>query len=261
MALYDIAAKAAGLPLFLFWGGEKRTMETDLTIGICNPDEAGDKAQVVREMGFRKIKVKLGLDFKADYKRLANIRKAVGNEPIIRIDANQGWDRIAAVKNLTAFDEFKIELCEQPCRAHDVKGMRYVNLHTKIPIMADESLFSIFDALNLIENDAAPYFNVKFTKSGGIHNTQQIIDVAKAGAIPCMIGCMSESKLGITAAAHFALANKTIQFFDLDSFFEHAENPITGGVQVENGFIEVPDSPGIGAEPDPAYIKRLEEIK
>jgi len=261
MALYDIGAQVAGLPLYAFLGGEKREIETDLTMGIGNPDEAGDKALAIRSMGFRIIKVKLGLSVEEDRKRLANIRKAVGPEPILRIDANQGWDRVAAMKNLTAFEEFDIEFCEQPCRAHDLQGMRYVSQHTPIPVMADESLFSAQDALEIVQRDAAPYFNVKLSKSGGIHNAQKIAHVAGAGYRPCMMGCMSESRLGITAAAHFALANEIVRFFDLDSFIEHAEDPILGGVEIRQGILTVPDDPGIGARPDPAWKGKLEEVK
>ncbi len=261
MALYDIASQVAGLPLYAFLGGEKREIETDLTIGIGNPDEAGDRALAIRSMGFRIIKVKLGLSFADDRRRLAGIRKAVGPEPILRVDANQGWDRVSAVTNLAAFEEFDIEFCEQPCRAHDLQGLRYVSQRAAIPVMADESLFSAQDALDIIQQDAAPYFNVKLSKSGGIHNAQQIAHVAAAGHRPCMMGCMSESRLGITAAAHFALANEIIRFFDLDSFLEHAENPILGGVEIKQSLLTFPDAPGIGARPDPAWTGRLEEVR
>ena len=261
MALYDIAAKVAGLPLYLFLGGKKRKIETDLTIGIGDPENAGQKALAVIEMGFRIIKVKLGLNDDEDYRRLKNIRETVGDKPTIRIDANQGWDRIMAVKNLNAFTDFRIEFCEQPCRAYDLQGLNYISHHARIPVMADESLFSIYDALNLIREDAVPYFNIKFSKSGGLCNAIKIAHIAEAGARPCMIGCMSESRLGLTAAAHFAMTSDIFQFFDLDSCFEHAENPVIGGMDVKNGIIHLPEEPGIGAFPDPDYLKKLEKVK
>jgi L-alanine-DL-glutamate epimerase-like enolase superfamily enzyme len=187
MALVDIAAKVSGLPLYAFLGGQRRTLETDLTMGIGNPDEAGEKALSIRTMGFCMIS-EAGLKCEDDVKRLENIRKAVGPEPILRIDANQGWDRVNALKNLNAFAEFNIEFCEQPCRAHDLQGMRHVSEHTMIPVMADESVFSVQDALNVIQQDAAPYFNLKVSKSGGMRNTQKL---AQWAGYRCMIGCMS----------------------------------------------------------------------
>jgi len=260
MALFDIAAKVCGVPLYVFLGGQKREIETDLTMGIGNPDEAGDKALSIRSKGFRLLKVKIGLNFQDDCKRLKNIRQAIGPEPIVRIDANQGWDRTSAIKNLNSFTEFNIEFCEQPCRADDLQGMRYVSQHAAIPIMADESLFSATDALNIIQQDAAPYFNIKLCKAGGIRDAEKIAYIAEAGHRPCMIGCMSESRLGITAAAHFSCANSILRFFDLDSFLEHAEDPILGGVEIKDGMLTIPDAPGIGASPDPEYIRKLDEV-
>lgn len=260
MALFDIAAQACGLPLYAYLGGEKREMETDLTLGIGDPAQAGEKALAIQAMGFRIIKVKLGSSEKDDYQRLANIRRAVGPQTVLRIDANQGWDRITATRSLKIFEELGIEFCEQPCRVLDLQGMRYVHQHAAIPVMADESVFSAGDALEIIQQDAAAYFNIKLSKSGGIHRAQQIAQVAEAGFRPCMIGCMSESRLGITAAAHLACAHPIIRFFDLDSCLEHTENHMLGGIEYQGGFISLPDAPGIGARPDPDYLRTLEEV-
>jgi L-alanine-DL-glutamate epimerase-like enolase superfamily enzyme len=261
MALFDIASQACGMPLYAYLGGEKREMETDLTLGIGDPAQAGEKALAVQAMGFRIIKVKLGVSFQDDCRRLANIRRAVGPQTVLRIDANQGWDRMAAIRSLRVFEELEIEFCEQPCRARDLAGMRYIHQHTTIPVMADESVFTATDALEIVQQDAAAYFNIKLSKSGGIHHAQQIADVAKAAFRPCMIGCMSESRLGITAAAHFACAHPIIGFFDLDSCLEHTEDHILGGVDYHGGSISLPDAPGIGARPDPDYLRTLEEAK
>jgi L-alanine-DL-glutamate epimerase-like enolase superfamily enzyme len=260
MALHDIAAQAAGLPLYRFLGGKKRPMETDLTIYIGDPAAAGDRALQVLEKGFRIIKTKVGVSVREDVRRLAAIRAAVGDGPAIRIDANQGWGRMEAVECLRAMAELRIEFCEQPVRAHDVAGMRFVTDRSPIPPMADESIFSPADALRLIEAGAAPYFNIKLSKSGGIHDALSIARLAEAGGIRCMVGCMLESRLGIAAAAHFALATEAIAFYDLDSFFEHAESPVPGGVEIRDGMIDLSEEPGLGARPDPDFLKRLTRV-
>jgi L-alanine-DL-glutamate epimerase-like enolase superfamily enzyme len=260
MALYDIAAQAAGMPLYVFLGGERRPMETDMTIGIGEPAEAGERAAAIVADGFGIVKVKIGLDFADDRMRLANVRAAIGGKPIVRIDANQGWDRTQAIRNLRALEEFDIELCEQPCAGHDIRGLREISRSAGIPVMADESVFDVHDLLEIVRQDAAAYVNVKLSKSGGIYNAARIAAVAEAAGILCMIGCMSETKLGITAAAHFALSQPSIRFFDLDSHLEHAQDPIIGGVTTEKGMIDVPDTPGIGAHPDPAFVAGLQEI-
>lgn len=261
IALYDIASKVAGLPLYAFLGGEKRKMETGMTIGICNPNEAGEKALAIKNRGFRIIKVKLGLNSEDDYLRLKNIREAVGKDVVLRIDANQGWDRMTAKNNLDAYTDFDIEFCEQPCRVNDVNGMKFVNNNTNIPIMADESIFSVYNALNLINNDVVPYFNIKLSKSGGIHNAIKIARIAEAGVIPSMVGCMSETRLALSAAVHFGLVSPILKFYDLDSHLEHSIDPIEGGMYIKDGVIEIPDEPGIGAVPEKTFFNKLQEIK
>jgi len=260
MALFDLAAQACGQPLYSYLGGRRRPMETDLTIGIGDPDRAGDKALACLAEGFRMVKVKLGLDARADLRRLENIRRAVGPDPVLRIDANQGWDRTRAIRSLRAFEPLDIQFCEQPVRADDLQGMAYVTRTAAIPVMADEAVFSAADALAISALDAAGYFNIKLSKSGGLHQARKIAHVAEAGHRPCMMGCMSESRLGITAAAHFASAHPVIEFFDLDSWWEHAANPVVGGVLYQGGVMTLPEAPGLGAWPDPDYVRTLERL-
>ncbi len=260
MALYDIASKVAGLPLYRFLGGRLRPMETDLTIGICDPKDVGAKAKAVLSKGFRNIKVKLGTTFEEDDLRLKNIREAVGPNIALRIDANQAWDRAAAIKSLRAFEDYDIDFCEQPLRGHDVIGLREVGNSVFITLMADEALHSPTDALRLTSEDAVPYFNIKLAKSGGIYSALQIADIAEAGGRKCMVGCMLESRLGLSASAHFACACESVHFYDLDSCYEHAEDPIEGGICINEGMIALTNTPGIGAAPSADALKRMTKV-
>jgi L-alanine-DL-glutamate epimerase-like enolase superfamily enzyme len=257
MAFFDIAAQAAGMPLFRLLGGTPRTMETDLTIGICPPERATSRALEALEMGFRILKVKLGTTLEEDRERLKAIREAAGTQTVIRIDANQGWDRTTAKRALNEFAIYEVQFCEQPLQAHDIAGLRMLRESALIPVMADEALFSPSDALRLVNEDAAQYFNIKLSKSGGIHNALRISTIAEAGGVASMVGCMLESRLGLTAAAHFACAAHSVQFFDLDTFAEQAEDPIDGGMRVTNGMISLPESPGLGAAPSGELLNRL----
>jgi L-alanine-DL-glutamate epimerase-like enolase superfamily enzyme len=260
MALYDVASRYARMPLYRFLGGENRALETDITIYIGDPKEAGAQAEKIVRAGFRVIKVKLGSDRAGDIERVQAIRHAIGDTPRLRIDANQAWDRITALRMLGALEKHSIEFCEQPCPAADHRTLRFLSEHASIPIMADESLFSPEDALALDREDAVAYFNIKLSKSGGIRQAQRIASIAEAGGRRCMMGCMSESRLGITAAAHFALANPAIEFCDLDSFYEHREDPIQGGVVVQDGNLIVPEEPGIGAVPDESLLEKARAL-
>ncbi len=254
MALYDVASRTASLPLYRFLGGENRPLETDVTIYLGDPADAAAKARDLVREGFRVLKVKLGADPDTDRKKIEAIRKAVGEGTRLRVDANQAWDRVTALQVLRSLEKYSIEFCEQPCVASDHRTLAYLSDHSPIPIMADESLFSPQDALTLDRMDAVPYFNIKLSKSGGIEQARRIAAIAGAGGRRCMVGSMCESRLGITAAAHFALSSPVVAFCDLDTFCEQTEDPIRGGVAVRDGCLIVPDEPGIGAVPDESFL-------
>ena len=258
MALYDIAAKAARMPLYQFLGGEKRTLVTDETIYINTPERMVEDALRIQAKGAEAIKVKLGTNLRDDIARVAAIRKAIGDTIPIRTDANQGWDVVTATGVLRAIGDWNVQYCEQPIKKHDIVGLRQIRQKTTIPIMADESLFDATDAIRLVREEAVDYFNIKLSKSGGVFEALKINAIGEAAGIPCMIGCMSESRLALTANAHFASARQNVRFYDLDACFEHADDPVYGGITYTGYQIELPETPGIGAEVDSAFLARSE---
>jgi L-Ala-D/L-Glu epimerase len=259
MALYDAAAKYAGMPLYRFLGGSRRSLITDETIYLGSPAVMAEDARAIKARGAEAIKVKLGKQPEEDIQRIRAIREAIGEGLPLRVDANQGWDVVSAIRVLKALAPYQVEYCEQPVKHWDVEGLARVRAQSPIPICADESLFTHVDALRLIRAQAVDYFNIKLSKSGGIHTALKINALAEAAGIPCMIGCMSESRLGITANAHLAAARPNIIFYDLDSPFEHALDPVRGGVTYTNHYtIDLPDIPGHGADMDAAYLKGME---
>ncbi|TDB65368.1 dipeptide epimerase [Arundinibacter roseus] len=261
MALYDAAAKIANLPLYAFLGGTKRVITTDETVYIGSPEVMAEDAKAIQARGAEAIKVKLGKDPLEDIQRIQAIRAAIGPGLPLRIDANQGWNYVSAVQVLRAIEPYQVEYCEQPVKAWDYENLARVRANSPIPICADESLFTHVDALKLVRAQAVDYFNIKLSKSGGIHSALKIIAIAEAAGIPCMIGCMSESRLGITANTHLASARPTIVFYDLDSPFEHAVDPIPGGAVYEQHYqLHLPDAPGHGADIDADFLKTQECI-
>lgn len=261
MALYDILGKAADLPLYAVLGGGKRSFWTDNTIGIAEPDYMAKKALDYKNQGFQAIKVKLGTTIDQDVERIKKIREAIGDELPIRIDANQGWDYKMAVNILQALESMGIEYCEQPVAHWDYENMQRIRQNTSIAIMADESLFDHHDAFKLASRGCCDYFNIKLAKSGGIHNALKINSIAEATGIRCMVGCMMETRLGLTAAAHLVSSRQNIQYADLDGHFALKEDPIIGGAQYNIGEINLPDSPGHGADIDPDFQKRCERVR
>jgi L-alanine-DL-glutamate epimerase-like enolase superfamily enzyme len=185
---------------------------------------------------------------------------AIGDELPIRIDANQGWDYKTAVSTLRALEPFGIEYCEQPIAHWDYENLRRIRQNTSIAIMADESLFDHHDAFKLASMGCCDYFNIKLAKSGGIHTGLKINAIAESVGIHCMVGCMTETRLGLSAAAHLVSSRPNIKYADLDGHLFLKSDPVIGGAKYNVGEINLPDTPGHGADIDPDFLKRCECI-
>jgi L-alanine-DL-glutamate epimerase-like enolase superfamily enzyme len=262
MALYDIAAKHAGLPLYQFLGGERRIVESDITIGIASPAEMAIKAKEFERSGAKILKVKLGKDATVDVERVKKIREMIGEDLNIRIDANQGWSFDDAVHALQAMGEYDIEFCEQPMRTWYDDLLPELMRQSPVKIMADESVYNHHDARKHIKSGSCDYINIKLAKSGGIYEAKQIHDLAAENGIACMMGGMLESRIALSAKLHFVYASPNIRFYDMDTcMLGHLEDPCRGGVAF-NGFrLNIGDEAGIGADADEAFLKTCEYFK
>jgi o-succinylbenzoate synthase len=262
MALYDLAAKAANVPLYRYLGAtSKKELETDLTIGIDTPENMAAKAIDFVKRGVRIIKIKLGRNAKEDVERVRRIREAAGPAVGLRIDANQGWSYEDALYALTNMGSFNIQFCEQPMRHWDDDKLPALVKQSPIKIMADESVFDHHDAKRIIAAGACDYVNIKFAKSGGIREAQKIHADCKENNIPCMMGGMLESRVALTAFAHFALSHDNVVFYDMDTcMLGHKTDPVIAGVQYKGFLLKVPEAPGIGADADEAFLQTLEKV-
>ncbi len=261
MALYDIAAKNAGLPLYKFLGGEKRVVESDITIGIATPEVMAKKGLAFKASGANILKVKLGKDAREDVGRIKHIRETVGNDMKIRVDANQGWSFDDAVNALQALGNYDVEFCEQPMRTwYDDRLPELMKL-SPVKIMADESVYHHHDARKQIESGACHYINIKLAKSGGMYEAKQIHDVAAAAGIACMMGGMLESRIALSAKLHFVYASPNIKFYDMDTcMLGHLQDPCVGGVTYDDYKLNINDQPGIGADADEEFLKKCEKF-
>jgi L-alanine-DL-glutamate epimerase-like enolase superfamily enzyme len=262
MALLDLAAKAAGLPLYRFLGGTRKTIESDITVGIGEPEEMAAKAARFVAQGARAVKIKVGKGREGDIERVRRIREAVGPDIALRIDANQGWDFDTAAACLRAMGSMGIQFCEQPLHHREDALLPALREASPVPLMADESVFDRHDALRLIEAGGIDSINVKLAKSGGILEARRIADAAQAHGIPCMLGGMLESRLGLTAKVHLAMAHGNFAYFDLDTcLLGQLEDPVIGGARYEGFRLEVPEEPGIAADIHPEFLAKCEGIE
>ncbi|AYL94774.1 dipeptide epimerase [Mucilaginibacter celer] len=261
IALFDIAAKNAGLPLYQFLGGEKRPVESDITIGIAGHHTMALKALDFQASGANILKVKLGKNAAEDVERIKQIREAVGPAMRIRVDANQGWTFNEAVFALQGIGQYDIEFCEQPIRTwYDDRLPELMQL-SPVKIMGDESVYNHHDARKQINSGSCHYINIKMAKSGGIYEAKKIHDVAASKGIPCMMGGMLESRIALSAKLHFVYASPNIVFYDMDTCkLGHLIDPCVGGARYEGYNLDIDDAPGIGADADEGFLAGCERF-
>ncbi len=255
MAIYDLYAKRLGLPLYKVLGGRSNTVETDITISVDTTSKmVSDSLKAVKD-GFNILKVKVGKEGLKDVERIAKIREAVGPEIQIRVDANQGWNAKDAVRIITALEDLNldIDLVEQPVPAHDLLGMKYVTERVYTPILADESVFTAEDAITIIQERAADLINIKLMKTGGIYQALKICSIAEIYGVECMMGCMLESKIAVSAGAHLAGAKGIITRADLDGPGLCSIDPYEGGPEYNAGTILLNETPGLGITHVPGF--------
>ena len=248
MALWDLYGQLYKIPVYKMLGGARKHIITDITISVNSPEEMARDAVDAINRGYDCLKVKVGADPTLDVARLSAVREAVGNDVCIRIDANQAWQPKEAVRILNQMQEkgLAIEFVEQPVKAHDLEGLKYVTDHSYVPVLADESVFGPEDALKIMQMRAADLVNIKLMKCGGLYNALKIVSAAEVYGVECMIGCMLEAKISVNAAVELACAKKIITKIDLDGPVLCSEDPIIGGAVFEEQKITVSDAPGLG---------------
>lgn len=250
IALYDLYGQLYKAPLYKLLGGFRKEITTDITISVNEPEEMVKDSIDAIKRGYKTLKIKVGKDYKKDLERMKAIRQAIGYDIDLRIDANQGWKPKEAVKVLREMEDagLNIEFVEQPVIAHDIDGLKFVTDNVSMPVLADESIFSPMDALNVLQRRAADLINIKLMKTGGIYNALKICSLAEIYGAQCMVGCMLEAKVSVTAAVHLACAKSIITKIDLDGPVLCSEDPINGGAVFNESKITLTDKPGLGIE-------------
>ena len=262
MALYDISAQMAGVPLYQFLGGQNnKEMQIDYTVSLTNPEKMAADAKRIVDNGFEIVKVKLGHSKEQDVESVKRIRETIGPKIPIRLDANQGWKSEEALDILKALTPYKIQHCEEPIPRWDYMALPKIRRFSPIPIMADETCCDHIDAKRLIDLFACDLINIKLSKSGGIFKALKIVEFAKAAKMEIQVGGFLETRLGFTAAAHFALSSRNIVYYDFDTPLMMEEDPVEGGILYgEKGKITITETPGLGASINADFLKGLKKV-
>ena len=237
-ALHDLAAKRLGVPLYRMWGLDPRTapLSSD-TIAIAGNDELRRRVEEAHE--YPVLKVKLGTDRDAEIVRVV---RAAAPDKRLRVDANAAWTAKHALRMIELLRDLDVEFVEQPLPPHDLEGLRFVRERSLLPIVADESCLVAADVARLA--GVVDGINIKLAKCGGLREALRMIATARAHGMLVMAGCMIESSLGITAAAHLA---PLLDYADLDGAALLADDPFVGAT-IERGKIQLPTGAGLGAK-------------
>ncbi|THH41433.1 mandelate racemase/muconate lactonizing enzyme family protein [Neolewinella litorea] len=244
-ALYDLVAKAAGVPLYQFLGGYRNRIATSITIGILPVAETMVKAKEFVSQGFGIIKIKGGLDVEEDIARVRRVRKEFPDIKL-RFDGNQGYTLDQALHFISAAQLVGVDILEQPTSIKEEAVMGTLTRDSPIAVMADESLKTLADAFRLTQHELTDMINIKLQKVGGIWPALHINSVAKSAANDVMVGCLDECGLGIAAGLHFALSRPNIAYADLDGHLDFKVDPFSQLFQLDRGVLIPNGRPGLG---------------
>lgn len=248
VALHDLVANRLGIPLVRLLGGTSLRVPTDVTLSAGEGEQLAAVAAKRAREGFSVLKIKVGVDAAADVARVRAVRAAVGPDMTLRLDANQGWSPRQAVRIISEMeaDGLDVELVEQPVPAQDLDGLAWVRDRVATPILADESVFSPRDLVEVIRRRAADMVNVKLAKCGGLGPARTLLSLAEECGIGTIVGSMMEGPVGVAAAASLVAAMGTTATSDLDAAWWLASSPVRGGITYEGAVVRLSDAPGLG---------------
>lgn len=234
-ALHDMVGKRLGIPVWKLWGLDpKQAPKSTFTIGLDTVEKM--QAKVKEAEQYPILKIKLGTD--RDIAILQGLREVTKKE--LRVDANCGWTVKQAVQMLPVLEEFGVTVLEQPLDPRDLDGLEVIRRQSTLPVIADESCLVASDVAKLAGK--VDGINIKLAKCGSLREALRMIHAARAHGMMVMVGCMIESSLAITAAAH---VTPLVDIVDLDGAALLAEDPFVGAT-IANGQVSLPEGPGLG---------------
>jgi L-alanine-DL-glutamate epimerase-like enolase superfamily enzyme len=252
MALWDLQGQAEGRPLYELLGGACRPLVLPIRFSLAAGTPEGTAARAaarVRE-GFRTIKVKVGTDPAADVARVRAVREAIGPEIALTVDANGGWSADEAIRALREMAPLDLRLVEQPTPRDDLDGMARVRRAVGVPVMADESVFTLADAREVLRREAADVLSIYPGKNGGILRCRQIAEMAAEKGVPCTLGSNLELDVATAAMCHLAVATPNIQAErfpgDLLGPLYYDEHVTQPAIRYSGGTVHCPEGPGLG---------------
>jgi L-alanine-DL-glutamate epimerase-like enolase superfamily enzyme len=261
MALWDVVGKAHGVPLYRLLGGPARPrIRTKFSVAAAEPDLAAGIATWACEQGFTAMKVKVGTGLTADIARVSAVRAAIGADVRLGVDGNGGWSRADAAAAVAPLAAESVAFIEQPVARHDLAGLADVRRRAACPVVADESVGTPADALDVVTAGAADVLSIYVGMAGGIAAAQRAAAIAVAAGLGWTIGSNLELGPALAAHIHFAMATPgladAIVPCDIISTFYYTDDILAEPLPIRAGWAEPPPGPGLGVEVDEEKLER-----
>ncbi len=261
MALWDLAGKVAGLPLYRLWGGAQRdAVPTKFSVSGRPPERAAEIAAWAVSRGYTAMKVKVGGDLATDLARVAAVRAAIGPDVRLGVDANGGWSPWVALEAVRRLQEYDVFFVEQPVAPDDVAQLASVRRHSPVPILADESVNTVFDAMAVARAGAADAFSIYVGSGGGLSTARHVGQLAYAAGLACTVGSNLEMGVASAAMIHLGmvLPRGSPETFPCDilSWLFYEDMLLTEPLDVTATRAVPPSGPGLGVELDPERVAR-----
>ncbi|HXX01100.1 MAG TPA: enolase C-terminal domain-like protein [Candidatus Acidoferrales bacterium] len=248
IALHDLRGKITGLPSWRLLGGSGTSMRVTHILTMGGPSEAADEAcEAVGQYGITSFKIKVGSDIRGDVARVAAVRRAVGEDASIYVDANHGWSAEHAIRALTAMADYNVDVVEEPSPAEDRIGRQRLALQVPIPIMADESAPTLGDAARELILGSARALSIKTTRTG-FTESARLVALASALGARTLIGAQADSMIGAAAGLAFGSAYPRLSCEpgELDYYTVLTDQLVAEPLEVTAGHLNVSQLPGIG---------------
>ncbi|MBW1960329.1 MAG: hypothetical protein JRJ04_02640 [Deltaproteobacteria bacterium] len=260
MALHDLTAKELGIPVYRLLGGAvcESIPLVSSWIGHVPAQEAADMAIQHVEQGFRTLKIKVGKQIEEDIQRVRAVRKAVGADIQLRIDANEGYTPQQAIRAIKGFTPYGILYCEQPVSRDDWHGMAQVRKAVDVPVVADEAIVEPKDIIQAVEKEAADIVKLKVMKNGGLYRTGRMAWLAGVLGLKCVLGHGFTLGINSLSEIHLAASLPNIMMpIETTGMLKVVEDIISEPIHVKNGSVRLSQAPGFGVALDRKKLSRF----
>lgn len=251
IALHDLVGQILKVPIRSIMGNSTyKKIPVMRMVSIKDPKDMAKDASLLVDQGYKALKIKIGEDHKIDLHRISEIRNAIAEDVTLTVDINQAYSPKNAVRLINELEQYDVAMIEQPVNKEDIIGMAYVRQRVNIPIEADESVLTLANAAQVIERKAVDFISIKPVKVGGLNKAKKIAALCEAFNVGCVVGTVAGSQMIDAANAQFIASTPNVWWAAEIGEFVRLQSDPASGLKIIDGFLEIPDGPGLGVKLD-----------